>query len=375
MHYRPVWAEVHLDRIAANVRRLAQCAYPRELMAVVKANAYGHGAEQVARVALASGARRLAVASPEEGRELRRAGIAAPILVLGALLPGQAEPFLEYRLTATVASEEGVAELAHAGRRGMPLRVHIKVDTGMSRLGFLPHQVASVVQRVRRLPGVELEGLFTHLACADDADTASAEEQLARFREVLAACRKLGWEPAQVHAANTAAVLRSLGLPECNIVRVGIGIYGYNPCPPGTGAAVDLQPALELKSRVATVKRVPAGTGVSYGLTYTTPRETTLATLPVGYADGVSRSLGGLARVLIRGKPYRIVGRVCMDQCVVEVGDDPVEVGDEAVLLGRQGNEQVTADEWARLLGTIPYEILCRISSRVPRVYRGGLRA
>lgn len=373
MDYRPVWAEINLDYIAENVAALSRQAHPAELMAVVKANAYGHGAEAVARVALASGAKRLAVAMPEEGRELRRAGIAAPILVMGALLPGQVEAFLEYRLTATLASEEVLPELSSmAVRKGQPVRVHVKVDTGMSRLGFLPSQIPSLVGLLRRTPGIELEGLYTHLACADEIDLASTQAQLRGFREALAACEAVGWRPRQIHVANTAAVLREIGLAECNLVRAGIGIYGIYPVDPSL-TAVQLRPAMSVKTHVATIKRVPSGTGVSYGHIYHTSRETTLCTLPIGYADGLSRMLSGQANAIIGGRKYPIVGRICMDQCVVDVGDDPVTVGDEAVLLGQQGDEQVLVEEWSDRLGTIPYEVVCGISSRVPRVYRGGI--
>lgn len=372
MEYRPVWAEVHLDRIAANVRALAQAARPAALMAVVKANGYGHGAVAVAKVALASGAKRLAVASPEEGRELRRAGIAAPILVLGALLPGQSDVFCEYRLTATVASQEAVAEVVScAQRRGQAIRVHVKVDTGMGRLGFPPEEVPAVVSRLWQMDGVALEGIYSHLACADSEQDDVTQRQVEAFRGVLAACERAGWRPESVHLANTAATLRHISVPECNLVRVGLGLYGLFPSSTLEGV-VPLYPALELKTRVTTVKRVPAGSGVSYGHAYHTGSETTLCTLPVGYADGLRRNLSGKADVLIRGRRHPIVGRICMDQCVVDVGDAEVEVGDEAVLIGRQGDEVVRVEEWADALDTISYEVVCGIGSRVPRVYQGG---
>lgn len=374
MEYRPVWAEVHLNRIAENVAALAEAARPAELMAVVKANGYGHGAVAVAKVALASGAKRLAVASPEEGRELRRAGIAAPILVLGALLPGQSDVYCEYRLTATVASPEAVDEaVAAAQRRGNPLRVHVKVDTGMGRLGLLPEEVPRAVSALRRADRVELEGLYSHLACADsDGHDDVTAQQIDAFRRVLAACARAGWRPEIVHLANTAATLRRLAPPECNLARVGLGIYGLYPSDALAGA-VCLSPALELKTRVTTVKRVPAGSGVSYGHTYHTGTETTLCTLPVGYADGLRRNLSGRVDALIKGRRHPIVGRICMDQCVVDVGDADVEVGDEAVLIGRQGNAEIRVEEWARKLDTISYELVCGISCRVPRLYVGGV--
>lgn len=373
MEYRPVWAEVHLDRIAANVRALVEAAQPAEVMAVVKANGYGHGAVPVAKVALASGAKRLAVASPEEGRELRRAGIAAPILVLGPLLPGQSDVYCEYRLTATIASHEAVIEAAAAAyRRGNPLRVHIKVDTGMARLGLLPEEVPEVVAHLSALGNIELEGLYSHFACADGDNVATTKAQIDSFRRVLAACRAGGWQPELVHLANTAATLKDLSPPECNLVRVGLGIYGLYPSDALVGT-VDLSPALELKTRVTTVKRVRAGVGVSYGHTYHTTRDTTLCTLPIGYADGLRRNLSNQVDVLIRGKRHPIVGRICMDQCIVDAGDAEVEVGDEAVLIGRQAEATIRIEEWAAKLETISYELVCGISARVPRVYSGRL--
>lgn len=375
LEYRPVWAEIDLDRIANNVRALAAYIHPAELMAVVKADGYGHGSVSIARVALASGARRLAVASPEEGRILRRAGIAAPILVLGALLPGQEDVFLEHRLTATLASGEAIEALSQAAeRRKVSARVHIKVDTGMSRLGFHAHEVPFLVKRLLRVPGIDLEGIYTHLACADVPGQPGVNDQIRSFRTALIATREAGWQPEQVHVSNTAGVLENLGFGDCTMARVGIGIYGMYPSDT-VSRSVHLEPALALKTNVATTKRVPAGTGVSYGHTYRTERETTLCTLPIGYAEGVSRRLSGRAHVLIGGQRYPLVGRVCMDQCIVDVGDASVSVGDEAVLIGRQGSDEITAYDWANILETIPYEVVCAISARVPRVYfRHGRR-
>src|SRR5690606_7038975 len=229
-------------------------------------------------------------------------------------------------------------------------------------------EVPRAVSALRRADRVELEGLYSHLACADsDGHDDVTAQQIDAFRRVLAACARAGWRPEIVHLANTAATLRRLAPPECNLARVGLGIYGLYPSDALAGA-VRLSPALELKTRVTTVKRVPAGSGVSYGHTYHTGTETTLCTLPVGYADGLRRNLSGRVDALIKGRRHPIVGRICMDQCVVDVGDADVEVGDEAVLIGRQGNAEIRVEEWARKLDTISYELVCGISCRVPRL-------
>lgn len=363
------WVQVDLGKIRRNVQRLAEACRPAELMAVVKADGYGHGAAAVSRAALASGARRLAVATPTEGQELRRAGIAAPILVVGAFMPGQEEMYIEHRLTVTLASFEGIDALAQAAqRRGVVVRVHIKVDTGMGRLGFLPDEIPFLVKRLQRYPYIELEGIYSHYACADAPDREEVAAQGQRLQQVVAQVKELGWQPAYVHLSNTAGVLEQLAPPEFNMVRTGIGMYGLYPSAT-VRRSITLEPALSLHARVATVKRVPAGTGVSYGLTYRTPRETTLCTLPIGYANGVTRLLSHKAQVLIDGRRFPIVGVICMNVCVVDVGDYPVEIGDEAVLIGRQGDEEITADEWAEHLGTINYEVVCMMRANLPRIY------
>lgn len=369
----PAWIQIDLKRIQHNVRCLAEAAYPAELMAVVKANAYGHGAVAVSKAALAAGARRLAVALPEEGQALRRAGIAAPILVMGAYQAGQEEVLLEHRLTVTLASFAGIEHLGRAAERlGIPARVHIKVDTGMGRLGVLPDEVPLMVRRLLRMPGIELEGIYSHFACADTPGRTEVDRQIQLLRRSVERAREVGWDPSFVHLANTAAILEGLNPPECNIVRAGIGVYGIYPSP-SVKRSIPLQPALSFKTHVATVKRVPAGHGVSYGLTYRTRRETTLCTLPVGYADGVSRLLSHRAEVLLGGRRFPLVGVICMNHAVVDVGDYPAQVGEEAVLIGRQGDEVIAAEEWAEHLSTIPYEVICMMRDHIPRVYVEGV--
>lgn len=371
---RPTRAEIDLDCVAHNLRLAREAVGPAvAVMAVVKADAYGHGAVPVARAALAAGAARLGVAALEEARALRQSGIAAPVLIMGWTPPGQLEAALELNLTLTLfsaADARAVSELA--SRRGRRARVHVKVDTGMGRLGFPAGEGAvAEIASLCRLPGLEPEGIYTHLA-ASDSDREFTLEQLGRFQAVIRDLEALGITFPMRHAANSGAVWH---VPEAHLdmVRLGISLYGYHPA--GHEAAGDrpaLRPALSWLTAVAQVKEVPPGTPVSYGRTYVTRWWERLATLPVGYADGYSRGLSNRGAVLIGGRRAPVVGRVCMDQIVVSVpAGVEVRQGDEAVLIGRQGDEAISADDLAGWLGTINYEILCAISKRVPRYYRG----
>ncbi|HHV61764.1 MAG TPA: alanine racemase [Firmicutes bacterium] len=380
---RPTRAEINLENIAHNMREIRKRIGPGpEIMAVVKADAYGHGAERVSATVLGNGATWLGVATVEEGVLLRKSGIIAPILILGTIFPAQARRALRYGLTVTVSDYEFAEALALcATQEGRKAKVHVKVDTGMGRIGVTPEDTVAFVKRLTALPNIEVEGIFTHFATAD-SDLGFARVQLHRFNKVITSLLESGIKIPIRHAANSAAILN---LPESyfNMVRAGIIIYGLSPfgsrrgmplrTGPGSSSShdpvMDLRPALSLKTRVAYVKRVPAGTPVSYGSTYVTNRATTIATLPVGYADGLLRALSNKAHVLIRGGRYPVAGTICMDACMVDVGDLEVEVGDEAVLIGRQGNEEISAEEVAEAAGTINYEIVCAISKRVPRVY------
>lgn len=374
---RPAWAEINLGAIAHNTRYLVEQAAPAGLMAVVKANAYGHGALPVAQVALANGASQLAVAIPEEGLALRAGGITAPILVLGAFFPGQEATFIEAGLTATVIHEAGLRALsARAMAVGKAAKVQIKVDTGMGRLGVLLHEAPRLIEEASRAPGIRLEGVYTHLATADEADLSYAREQLDRLETVIAVCGRLGVRIGAVHAANTAALLQKARAPELfplqksDWMRAGIALYGLAPSAEVARKIPNaLRPALTWKAQLVSVKRLPSGSGVSYGLTYRTASETTIGVVPVGYADGYSRLLSGKAEVLIGGQRYPVVGRICMDQFMIDLGDRHVEPGAEVTLLGRQGNAEIPAEEVANWLGTIPYEVVCMIGARVPRVY------
>jgi alanine racemase len=360
--FRPTWVDVDLDAIRHNVTVLRPNG--SALMAVVKANGYGHGDVQVARAALDAGAGWLGVALVEEGLRLREAGIEAPIVVLSELPAGSEAIALAHRLTPTLYSDGALDRLAAAARGPVP--VHVKVDTGMHRVGVWPPEDAPAFASRAERAGLVVEGLFTHLARAEeDADTTKA--QLERFLATADAVRAAGPSPALLHAANTAATIRH---PEAHLdlVRPGIGLYGIEPAP-GVGADLGLRPALRWRSEVAFAKRVPAGEAVSYGHRYRLERDAWLATVPVGYADGYPRQLTDRGEVLIRGRRCRVAGTVTMDQIVVDHGEDEVEPGEEVVLIGDQGDEAIGADELGRRFGTIGYEIVSRIGERVPRRY------
>ena len=364
---RWAWAEVSADAIEHNVRAIIGHVRPSQLWAVVKADGYGHGAVTAARAALAGGAGGLCVALVQEGVELRQAGIDVPILVLSEQPADSVPDALQHQLQLTVYSANQLDVLAVAGAYHHP--VHLKVDTGMRRVGAAQSETVALADAIAASAAVELVGVFTHLAVADDPHDPFTEHQLDCFDDVLAALKAAGHHPHLVHAANSAGAL-SHPRARYDLVRVGIAAYGISP-----GAGVDtivaglhLRPAMELKSRVSHVKRVVAGGRISYGLRHTFAADTTVATLPIGYADGVPRRLHAVGgTVLIGGAPRRIVGVVTMDQLMVDCDDDPVEVGDEAVLLGTQGGATITAADWAEALDTIAYEIVCGISGRIER--------
>lgn len=376
--HRPVWAEVDLGAVRANARSLAQWCGPSQLCAVVKANAYGHGAVPVARAAIEGGATWLAVATVEEGAELRAAGIRAPILLLSEPPTDAFVEVIALDLTPSLYTADAVEAVATAAAgRVEPYPVHVCVDTGMRRVGVSVEDAVSFALSVHRRSTLDLAGLWTHFATSDDLDPTFVDEQLAHFRAVLAALSRQDVRPRIIHAANSAAAVRR---PDArfSMVRCGISLYGVLPDMPladlpldGRAWADALHAAMSLHARVSFVKRVPAGTGVSYGLRYTTTDETTLATIPVGYADGVPRLLafrGG--EVLLHGKRYPIAGSITMDQLVIDVGNDPVIAGDEVVLIGEQGNDHIDVWEWAERTDTIGYEIVTGIGHRVPRIHR-----
>ena len=338
-----------------------------EFMAVVKANGYGHGAVPVSRTALEAGATWLGVALVEEGILLRDAGLRAPILVLTQFPPGSEKEALAAGLTPTLYTDDGLARLAEAaGAVGGPVGVHMKVDTGMHRVGLAPQRALGFVRAVAEA-GLELEGVWTHFAMSEDLDDPFTEIQLRRFLDETDRLKAAGIRPRYLHAANSGAAIAHPA-SHLDLVRVGLAMYGLFPGPALTGRT-DIRPAMSWRSAVSLAKRVPEGEGISYGLRYRLDRESSIATVPVGYADGYSRVLGGKAEVLLRGRRYPVAGTVTMDQLMVDCGDDPVEPGDEVVLIGRQDQEEITAEQVAAWMGTVNYEIVCMVSERVPREY------
>jgi alanine racemase len=365
--YRPTVVEVDLDAIRHNVRVLKPPG--AELMAVVKADGYGHGDVPVARAALEAGATWLGVALVEEGLRLRETGIGAPILVLSEFPAGAEKEALEATLTPALYTDEGLSRLAvAAGAIGRPVAAHVKVDTGMHRVGLWPPREVAAFARRAKEAGVETEGLWTHFACSEE-DRDLTRRQFRDLVEVDDELRASGLHAGYLHAANSAATIL---YPETHLdmVRPGAAIYGVDPGR-GIAAGAGLRPALTLRSAVSMVKRLPAGEAVSYGHRYRLAREADVATIPIGYEDGYSRVLSSRADVLIRGRRHRVAGTVTMDQILVDCGDDPVEVGDEVVLIGEQGGDRISLEELAGIIGTIGYEVVTAISDRVPREYRG----
>lgn len=368
---RPTWAEVDLDAVRGNVAALLAQASAPALMAVVKADGYGHGMVPVARAALAGGASWLAVALVEEGEALRAAGIDAPVLLLTEP-PVEAVPaVLAAGLAPAVYSAPYAAAVDAAGRaRGAPVGVHLKLDTGMRRVGVPEADWEGALRQVRDAAGLRLDALWSHHAVADEPGNPFTAVQSAAFCRGLDLARRMGVAAPLAHLTNSAGTL-SLHDDHHDLVRAGLAVYGLSPAP-GLADGVGLRPALAWYSRLSLVKRVAAGEAVGYGLRWTAARDTTVGTVPVGYADGVTRALAGRGRVLVRGCAAPLAGTVSMDQVTVDLGDLPAESGDEVVLLGRQGDAEVTADDWAALLGTISYEVVCGIGRRVPRVWVGS---
>jgi len=370
-NHRDVWSEVDLDAIRANVVALRTVAAPAALLAVVKANGYGHGAVPVARAALDAGASWLGVARVEEGEQLRDAGIDAPIMLLSEPAPRVAARVVAAGLTPVVYTHVGIDALSKAvadSGRDTPLDVHLKVDTGMHRVGCAPEDALALARAISGRDELVFAGVCTHLAVADEPDNPYTGEQLARFDAVLEALDAEGLRPPLAHAANSAGLL--VAGARYDLARVGIACYGLPPAPAVADGTVALQPALSLRARVTLVKSLPRGARVSYGLRSEVGTSGRVATVPAGYADGVPRNLGMVGgEVLIRGQRRPIIGMVTMDQLLVDLGDVPAEPDDEVVLIGRQGDDEITATEWGERLGTISYEVVTGIGARVPRTY------
>jgi alanine racemase len=369
---RPVWMEVNLDNLAYNIRQIKNnIKAPASIMGIVKADGYGHGAVEISRVLLEEGVQRLGVAVLDEGIALRQEGIDVPILVLGYTPPQLFDKVLEHRITPTLYNYQDALRLSElASKNGSSVKVHLKLDTGMGRIGMIPGQDSlDMVSNIYALPGIKIEGIFTHFSVADEKDKTYTREQFKKFTGFVNALKERGIDIPLRHAGNSAA---SIDLPETHLdmVRPGVILYGLYPSDEVEKGKLSLKPLAALKTVISHVKTVPSGTSVGYGRKYISAGERVIATLPIGYADGYTRLLSGKASVLVHGTRAPLAGNICMDQCMIDVtGIEGVKVGDEVVLMGSQGEETITAEELASLLGTINYEIVCLIGKRVPRVY------
>lgn len=381
MQHPVIWAEVDLAAIARNVEELRRVSRPARFMAVVKANGYGHGAESVARTALENGADMLGVARIDEAMALRKAGIFAPILILGYTLPQDTALLIQHDLTQTVYETETASAYSRiATSLGKRMRVHLKIDTGMGRLGLLPHYRLGIFDEqslsaasdealaIADLPGISAEGIFTHFAASDSADKTSALTQFALFKQFLDILSARGLTFSCRHAANSAAII-DLPQTHLDMVRAGIAMYGLRPSPEVNLDRVRLQPAMALKAKVSQVKSVGKGFAVSYGMTHVTQAPTRIATIALGYADGYSRLLSSRGTMLVSGHRVPVIGRICMDQTMLEIGDLPATTGSEVVIFGKQGDQVISVDDIAGDIGTINYEVVTSIAARVPRLY------
>lgn len=370
MTRRPTSAVINTESLRHNYRQIRdRISGTTKIMAVVKANAYGHGDVEVARVLESIGCEFFGVAIPEEGAKLRANGIIKPIVVLGGLYRGQVEDIFKLELTPVVFDMETARLIdAQASLSGRPKKIHVKIDTGMSRLGVLSGDALEFFRELKALKNLSVEGILSHFVESESEDRSYTREQLRRFVSTVEAVKGLGFSPELIDMANSAA---AADFPEAhlNLVRPGLMLYGSYPAA-GLREKIKLRPVMELKTEVMLLKKIPAGSTVSYGRTFTAGRETVIATLPIGYADGLPRRLSGAGEVLIRGKRAPIAGRVCMDLTMCDAtGIESVKAGDEAVIIGSRGDETITAEEVAERAGTISYEVFCNISSRVPRVY------
>jgi len=375
-----VWRQIDLNAIGHNIKTLKSLTRDETaFMAVVKADAYGHGAVRVSKKALESGATHLGVARVHEALELREAGISAPILVFGYILEREVDKLMTLGITATVSDLETASMLSErAVARSTTLKAHLKVDTGMGRLGILPDSrradskegaALDEAAAIAALSGLELEGIYTHFAAADSRDKSYSLYQLQTFMEFVQALKDRGIRFPLVHGANSAALME-LARTHLNMVRAGIAIYGLAPSGEVDIGHLNLKPAMEIRSIVSSVKEVPALFKVSYGMTYATQKKTVIAAVPIGYADGFSRLFSSRGEMIVRGRRATIAGRVCMDQTLIDVGEIPgVTPGDSVVILGSQGRESITADQMAETLGTINYEVVSSLTARVPQIY------
>lgn len=381
--YRSTWVEVDLSALEFNYHQVKRIVGKKtKIMAVVKCDAYGHGLLPIARRLAKLNVEYLGVASIDEAIALRNNRITSPIVILGNIFEQDIELVLQYNLTQTISDYQLAQRLNQKAKRtGKVIKVHINVDTGMGRLGILYKEAKAFLKQISVLSNLKIEGLFTHFPNAD-CDPEFTHYQIESFNQLISDIKRMGIQIPLLHTANSMAIL---GYPQShfNLVRPGLMLYGIYPKPgldinlvrkgsskeSGLSKGVKLKPVLSLKSRIVYSKRMPPGMGISYGHTYITKKRTTVAVLPIGYGDGYPRNLSNRADVLLKGRRFRISGTISMDQIMVDVGDSRVTLGDEVVLIGRQKNSQISAEELARLAGTIPYEIVCGIGSRIPRVY------
>lgn len=368
---RPAWAEIDLNAFEENFKNIKALVKPGTMVTgVIKADAYGHGAVEIGKVLIEQGVDRFAVATLTEAVQLRKVFAEIPILILGYTPVYGADTLFENDIIQTLYDLDQAREFSRlAEAKGKTLKVHIKIDTGMSRLGFqATEESADAILEISRLPGLEVEGMFTHFAVADETDKTFTDGQFKKYTFMVEALKSRGLEIPVKHVSNSAAIM---DLPELNMdmVRAGIILYGLYPSDEVLRQRIDLKQVMSLKAEISHVKELEAGRGISYGLKYVTPGPRTIATVPIGYADGFTRMLTGKAEMLVKGKRVPVVGRICMDQCLIDVTGLDVKMGDEAVIFGTDGKNTITIDEVAAKLGTINYEITCMISKRIPREY------
>lgn len=364
--FRPTWAQINLSNLEYNFKKIKSLLKPKiKVLVTVKADAYGHGLIAVSKRLVACGLDYLGVASIDEGIELRKVGIKIPILILGLILKKDIQPLFTYNLIPTVCDKEMAVALSAKATAKKPIRIHIKVDTGMGRIGILHDEAFKLIKDIAKLKNIIIEGIFTHFALADK-NRKFTSLQIKIFDKLVDDLKRNGINIPLVHAANSIGLIDHKD-SHFTMVRPGLVIYGLSP---KRKLGINLKPVLSLKTRIVFVKRVPCGYGISYGLTYKTKQPANIVTLPIGYGDGYPRNLSNLASLLIAGKRFRICGRICMDQIMVDVGNFKPKIGDEVVLIGRQGKQRITAEELADLSGTIPYEIVCGFGNRIPRIYK-----
>lgn len=377
-HVRPVWAEINLDNLKYNMREIRKISKSRDIIGVVKADAYGHGALEVSKVILENGATALAVATSSEAVQLRKGGINAPIMILGYTPVELLDEIIENDVQQTIYSYDAALNLSRTAReKNKTAKIHIAVDTGMGRIGFLPNEESiDEVVKISKLPNIIIEGMFSHFSTSDEKDKKYSLYQLENFNWFYDKLKKNGVNIKVRHIANSAAIIDMPGI-HFEAVRPGIILYGYYPSDEVNKENLSIKPVMSLKAKISNIKTLPEGKYISYGRKFVTKRKSVIATLPIGYADGFSRGLSGKAKVIVNGNYADVIGRICMDQCMIDVTDiEKVSMNDEVTIMGEYDKKgmklSITADDIAKEIGTISYEILCMISKRVPRVYIQG---